>query len=50
MFDASLHPKVKKKSEKRGALATANVSFTKAGMKILCFCLKAGVEALVGAP
>ena len=49
IFDASWHPKVKKKCEKGGALSTENVSFTKAGMKILCFCLKTDVEALVGA-
>ena len=37
IFDASLHPKVKTKCEKGGALATANQSFTKTGMKHLCF-------------
>ena len=46
VFDAMLHPKVKEKCEKGGALATANVSFTKAGMNILCFRLKTDVEAL----
>ncbi len=49
MFDASLHPKVKKKGEKGCALSAANVSFTKAGMNKLCFRLKTDVEALVGA-
>ena len=49
IFDASWHPKVKKKCEKGGALSTANVSFTKAGVNILCFCLKTDVEALVSA-
>ena len=49
IFDASWHPKVKKKCEKGGALSTENVSFTEAGMKILCFCLKTDVEALVSA-
>ena len=49
IFDASWHLNVKKKNEKRGALATANVSFTEAGMKILRCCLKAAVEALASA-
>ena len=49
MFDASWHPKVKKKSEKGSALSTANVSFTKARIILLCFCLKADVESLVSA-
>ena len=49
MFDASLHPKVKEECEKRGALATASVSFTKAGMKLLCFSIEMDVTELVSA-
>ena len=49
IIDASWHPKVKKKCEKRGALATANVSFTRAGMTIMCFHMKLDVKALVSA-
>ena len=48
IFHASLRPKVKKKSEKGGAVSTENVSFTQTGM-FFCFCLKTDVEALVSA-
>ena len=49
IFDASLHPKVKKKCEKGGAVATTNVSFTTAEMTMLCFHLKLDVKTLVSA-
>ena len=49
MCYAILHPKVMEKNERGGALATANVSFTLAGMKQLCFRLKMDAKALVSA-